>query len=188
MPVVKAVPSLSSSLQRLDASLAKCWGNSLLMKPQIYAENATDSIDALLQCIPDAGLQIDIGGNSFEFVGRKYIQDIQYQFANIDAVRRTNGIVFITQQDFNPIFLEQGDSGGTIRGGLAGAEEFGVFGESLNEFVDLLVSHFVLAYETFAGHVRSETGVNSDFVRASQELIKATKGVSPEAWFEYFYG
>ena len=92
--------ALHEQLVRLDGLVRKHWNQPLVANA---AARASASLDLLLAALPADGAQLGIGGNAFEFVGSRFIDQIQYQFADVDAVAEHGGKVFVTQQTGDPL-------------------------------------------------------------------------------------
>lgn len=172
--------SLADALTRLDALVQRHWHMPLLVATA--KESPVDEGLAYLQArLPETGFDLSIGGNSFELVGRRHLDQIQYQFADRDEVSETNATIFITQQDFNAIFVEQrGD--GAVFGGLAGGE-FQAFGTSLAAFFTCVADCFSIAYAD-----GSDSGMDETKLAAIRDAVASSDGVVVDAWMEYFYG
>jgi hypothetical protein len=174
--------ALREPLVRLDALVRKHWNQPLVAND---AAGGAASLDRLLAALPADGAQLGIGGNAFEFVGSRFIDQIQYQFADVDFVAEHGGKVFVTQQDFNAVFVAS--DGETVWGGIAGGD-FTCFGRSLAAFVGCLADCFEISQATFGDDVRDGSGYKADFVEAVREAVARNAGASFDGWFEYFYG
>jgi hypothetical protein len=174
--------ALREQLDRLDGLVRRRWNLALVANA---AAAAAAPLDLLLALLPADGAQVGIGGNSFEFVGSCFIDQIQYQFANVDFIGERGGKVFVTQQDFNAVFVER--DGETVWGGIAGGE-FHCFGRSVAAFVGCLADCFEISQATFADDVRDGSGYKADFVAAVRNAVARNAGASFDGWFEYFYG
>ncbi|HWU52617.1 MAG TPA: hypothetical protein VN153_07345 [Tahibacter sp.] len=179
-----SVAALREQLVRLDGLVRRHW-NVPFLAEAVDAPATAAPLSLLLALLPEDGAQLGIGGNAFEFVGRRFIDQIQYQFADLDFVQERGGTVFVTQQDFNAVFV--GRDGETVWGGLAGGE-FHCFGSSLAAFVTCLADCFEISQATFADDVREGDGYKPAFVAAVREAVARNAGASFEGWFEYFYG
>lgn len=172
--------SLAEAMNRLDDLVRRHWGMPLLSETAEAGASPDSSLRYLQTRLPEAGFDLSIGGNSFELVGRSDIDQIQYQFADLDQVTETNATIFITQQDFNAVFVEQ-QGAGAIWGGLAGGE-YNCFGKSLAAFFTCIADCFEIAYAD------GREGVDDSKLSSIREAVQRNEGADVDAWLEYFYG
>jgi hypothetical protein len=168
--------SLAEAMNRLDGLVRRYWGMPLFPD----APAAGDNLQHLLARLPESGFDLNIGGNSFELVGRRHIDQIQYQFADLDQVSETDATIFITQQDFNAVFVEQRGSD-AVWGGLAGAE-YRCFGKSLAAFFACLADCFEIA------NADGQEGLDESKLSSIRDAVQRNEGAAVDGWLEYFYG
>jgi hypothetical protein len=171
--------TLTGAIKCLDGLVRQYWGMPLLVTDGDATASSGDGLRWLLSRLPETGFGLNIGGNSFELVGRRHIEQIQYQFADVERVGETDAMVFVTQQDFNAVFVEQRGAG-AVWGGLAGGE-YSRFGESLSAFFGCIADCFEIA------HTGSE-GLDDGKLSAIRNAVRRNEGADVDAWMEYFYG
>lgn len=172
--------SLAEAMNRLDGLVRRHWGMPLLSDADKAVTVPEDGLQYLLARLPETGFDLNIGGNSFELVGRRHIDQIQYQFADLDQVSETNATIFITQQDFNAVFVER-QGAGAVWGGLAGGE-YNCFGKSLADFFTCVADCFEIA------NADGREGVDDSKLSSIREAVQRNQGADVDAWLEYFYG
>lgn len=170
--------SLADVLNRLDELVRRHWQMSLFA-PTGQGHVEGNDLQYLLDRLPEAGFDLNIGANSFELVGRRRLETIQYQFADRDPVVEVSGTVFITQQDFNAVYVEHRGRG-AVWGGLVG-DEFQCFGLSLAAFFACLADCFEIAH-------REGEGLDEAKLNEIREAVGRNEGASVDGWLEYFYG
>lgn len=171
--------SLTEAIDRLDGLVRRYWGMPLVVADGEAIASPDDSLRLLLSRLPEAGFVLNIGGNSFEFVGRRHIEQIQYQFSDVERVGETHATVLVTQQDFNAVFVEQ-QGAGAVWGGLAGGEYNGL-ALSLAAFMSCLADCFDIANT-------GGEGLDDEKLSAIRNAVRRNEGADVDAWMEYFYG
>lgn len=172
--------NFADTLKRLDALVRRHWHRPLLSEDAGTGSRYAVNLNHLLEHLPDTGFDLAIGGNRVELVGRRYIDQIQYQFADVDRVGETHATIFATQQDFNAVFVEERGAG-AVWGGLAGGE-YRCFGRSLTALFSCLADCFEVAYSD------GEDGVDDAKRALIRAAVQRNDGASVEGWMEYFYG
>lgn len=136
----------------------------------------------LLESLPETGLDFDIGGNVCHFLGKGEIDRWQTYFDDIPELANADAVVFVVQQEFNPIAVLQAGNG-KVLGGLAGGPLVS-FGRSLTEFLRCLRVCAETRGRLGMERVRQDDGSS----RGIEHALLDFPEVNHEGWMEYFYG
>jgi hypothetical protein len=136
----------------------------------------------LLESLPETGLDFDIGGNVCHFLGKGEIDRWQTYFHDIPELQNAEAVVFVVQQDFNPIAVLQAGNG-RVLGGLAGGP-LASFGRSLTEFLRCLRVCAETRGRSGMERARPDDGSS----RGVEHVLLDFPEVNHEGWMEYFCG
>lgn len=97
-------------INRIDELHTSLYKQSILQEcVNPIFESIVDSpeLNEVLNLIDEMGFNLGISNNMLEFVGRNHINDIQFQFSDIDGNENSQLIAFITFLDFNCISIHK---------------------------------------------------------------------------------
>ena len=152
--------------------------NIITNRPQLSCNTGCNELDTLLYRFIKEGFNIGISGNMCEFLGSQYIEDIQYQFYDINNNKNGDYIAFIIQQDFNIIAINKNNL--KIYCSIQG-DDFILVADNMDCILNLI--------EYMLEHQINCSGSDFEGLNVFKNYINDNKGYyNKDYLIDYFYG
>ncbi len=163
---------IAEALSELDHVVQESWGLKLVRNLDWH----TNPFHVIAASVED-GFDLNIGGNSFQFLSQEYIDSLQYMFEDIPGFIEKAGFTIASAQDVHPIYVSKNEL--SVWGALAGATSSWYFGESIPQFINAVRDCFLKCQGIESAQENKELALT---------VLKQYPKIDKDGWLEYFYG